>query len=89
LAISTLWTYWCFLLTDEDNWKDPYFDDDAATSSQSQNDKADWGILVAIVLLVGVLPNALFFIWKGFRDVIRSIPATFDKATRIMSWMAF
>ena len=35
--------------------------------------------LVVIVMLVGVLPNALFFIWKGFRDRIQSVVATFDK----------
>ena len=62
-------------LADEDepdnDWKDPYFNDDSATSSQV--DKADWRTLVSIVLLVGVLPNTLFFIWKGFRDRILSV----------------
>ena len=86
LAISTMWTILpvCFLLPDEDDsdndwgyFSDPYFNNDSDTSSQ--NDKADWRILVAIVLLVGVLPNALFFIWKGFRDCIQSVVAIFDK----------
>jgi len=86
LAISTMWTILpiCFLLADDEDkpyndwgyFNDPYFNNDSASS---QNDGPDWRILVAIVLLVGVLPNALFFIWKGFRDSILSIPATFDK----------
>jgi len=31
----------------------------------------DWRIIVAIVLLVGTLPIALIFFWKGFRDWLR------------------
>ena len=67
LAISAFWTFFvvCFFVADEDKPED--------------NDKADWRILVVIVLLVGVLPNALFFIWKGFRDCIQSVVAIFDK----------
>ena len=83
LAISTMWTIVpvCFLLPDEDDsdndwgyFSDPYFNSDSATSSH-QNGKADWRILIAIVLLVGVLPNALFFLCKRFRDCILSVAA--------------
>eukprot|EP01083_Nonionella_stella_P108632 316116_1 len=78
LAISSLWTFLpvCFLLADEDKPDDDwghYNNEDSTTSSENDN---HWRILVAIALLVGVLPNALFFIWKGFRDRIQSVAAT-------------
>jgi len=83
LAVSILWMTMLpigFLLADEDkpddDWYDPYFNDDSATSSQ--NDSPDWRILVAIVLLVGILPIALFFFWKGFRDCLSRNLTCFD-----------
>ena len=72
LAVSTLWILlpMFFLLADED---EPDDDDWIRLPN-----KADWRILVAIVVLVGVLPNALFFIWKGFRDCLSRNLSCFD-----------
>ena len=51
------------------------YNDDSTTSTSSQDSTPDWRILVAIVLLIGVLPNALFFLCKRFRDCILSVAA--------------
>ena len=76
LAVSVLWTALpcLFLYTDksDDEWG-YFYNDDSTTSSQDST--PDWRILVAIVLLIGVLPNALFFLCKRFRDCILSVAA--------------